>query len=150
MTHARAQVRAGLLPLITGLTTTGSSAFDSRGFELDEADFPFWVLYTLNEEAEQVAMGGKLRRELEVLVAGAVRELDGATAYAKLDTMLEELETALSASAVKAAVPGIRGWALDRVEITEAADEVDRLLLGVEVYYLCGYFTDDGAPGAFG
>lgn len=148
--HVRQQIRNGVVALLQGLPTTGSSVYDSRGFELEQQDFPFWTVYTANEESETVAMGGTLARVLQVELVGAVREEDGPTAYAKLDTMLEEAETALAETAVKAQVPGVQGFSLAAVELDEAQDQVDRLIVGVTVSFACEFFTADGAPGAFG
>lgn len=150
MTHARSQIRSAIIPLITGLTTTGSNVYDSRGYEVEQVSIPFWAVYTGSEEAEVADGSGALQREVEVICEGVVRELDGQAAHAKLDTMLEELETALSRNAVKSAVGGIKGWGLDSVEYLVELDDTDRLLAHVAVTFRCVYFTEDGAPGAFG
>ncbi len=148
--HVRKQIRDGVVALLQGLPTTGDNVFDSRGFEIEQEDFPFWSVYTATEEGEVAAMGGVLARVLQVELVGGVREADGPTAYAKMDAMLEEAETALSDAAMKSQVPGIQGFSLANVELIEAQDQYDRLIVGVEVSFACEYFTADGAPGAFG
>lgn len=149
MTHARQQIREGLVTLAGGLTSTGDRVYDSRAFELTQSVFPFWAVFTTEEEAERVDMSGKDQITLELVFMGCVRELNGLAAQQKLDLMIEELQTALSVAAVKAAIPGVRGWAYRGAEFELVTDDTDQLLGFVELTYSALYFVNDGAPGAF-
>lgn len=150
--HARRQIREASVTLATGLTTTGARVFDSRQFELEADDVPFWNVSTSDEpeDSQRSSMGpsGLLQRELTVLFVGVARELNGALLQQKLDLMAEELETAFTKSALAALLAGVRGLELVSTEHNFDIDETDQAIGSVELRWVITYFTADGAPSA--
>ena len=106
MTHARKTIRDNVVATVTGLTTTGSNVHPTRVFTLAQSDLPCLCIYTDEEESEVIGMNGQLRRALTVRVAAYARQI--ANVENQLDTIAEEVETAL----VESAVGGIRRFYL--------------------------------------
>jgi hypothetical protein len=98
MSHARQQIRAKFVALVTGLTTTGANVFPSRSFTLDEDSLPSLSVYTNDETIDKVAHtvnGALMQRGLEVVIEAHAKDSDGLADL--LDTIAAEVETVLAA-----------------------------------------------------
>jgi hypothetical protein len=105
--HVRQQIREAAATLLTGLTTTGARVFQSRVHVLADADLPGLVITTNEEQAEFGSIGfpALLNRQLNLQVralAKANSNLDDT-----LDTMIKEVETALSANVAANTLGGL-------------------------------------------
>ncbi len=97
MTHVRQQIREQVATTCTGLSTTGSSVFQSRVYPLQDVNLPALLIYTTSEESEADVMGSSLvaDRALTVVVEAYVKattDLDDT-----VDTICSEVEIALGA-----------------------------------------------------
>ena len=95
--HVRKQIRDAVKTLITGLTTTTTSVFASRVYDLEESNLPALLLYT-NDEAsgpQTMSFPRSIERNLEVVVDAVAKA--NASLDDTLDTMVKEVETAIAA-----------------------------------------------------
>lgn len=94
MIHSRQFIREQAVTDLTGLTETGSNVFKSRVYPLKSASLPGLCVYTIEEDSEPQAMGGRSIRSLEfaidIHVQGKEGEIDDA-----LDAVAVEVEAAL-------------------------------------------------------
>lgn len=95
MSHARQQIREAVATLVTGLTTTGSSVFQSRFYRVQASELPALFIYSTDEsiERETIGTGPYLRRELSIRIEGMAKALDNLDDT--LDIIGEEVEDAL-------------------------------------------------------
>lgn len=139
MTHVRTTIRNDAVTAATGLATTGTNVYDSRVFPTDQAKLPCWLVYSGDEEIVRASTGGLYQRAMQLVFEGVARgtsDVDGT-----LDTMLEELETALTLSSLTGAKT------LDIAEIeTEFSDDGDAPYGRMAVSYVVTYHTNEGAP----
>jgi len=125
MAHAREQVRDAIVSTVTGLTTTGSSVYPNRQYDLTEAELPALRVYT--GDMEQVEDYSNIYEYLTWDMAVIIEA--HAQAKADLDEQLEdilgEVQTAIAADVQLAtALSPKKVWFtnLDEVEV-ERFDE---------------------------
>ena len=139
MTHVRQSIRDDAVAAITGLTTTGANAFATRIKPTEQAKLPCWIVYTNAEEIERVSMDGLQQRSMQLLFEGVASDLSDIDDT--LDTMLEELEEALTLTDL----PEAKTLDLSEIEI-EFSDEGDAPFGRISVLYVVTYHTNEGAP----
>jgi len=91
--HARQQIREAIATLVTGLSTTGATVYQSRVYPIDT--LPSLSVYSLNEEVEDTQQNGAQTRVLTVVIEGRVKAVSNYDDT--LDTIAEEVETAIMA-----------------------------------------------------
>ena len=137
--HVRNALRDAAVTACTGLTTTGTNVYSSRVFALPQAKLPCWMIYTNNEDIELATTSGLQRRVVDLVFEGVARAT--ANIDDTLDTMLEELETAVTLSDFTQA----KSLNLIGVEV-EFSDEGDAPFGSITATYQIEYFTNEGAP----
>jgi hypothetical protein len=144
--HVRAQIRAAVVTALTGLTTTADRVYEARIYPLDDSILPGLCIYTRSESAENDGSAGAfaLLRELPLVVeayAKASPTVDG-----ELDTIAEEVETALgSADKLGGLAKIFVGPVSSEIEVGDQDAERPSAVLRMEFRYL--YSTAQSAPG---
>jgi hypothetical protein len=136
--HARQAIREAAVTALTGLTTTGSRVYDTRIFPLSESALPCIAVYASEEVTDRGAMGGRLSRELDLVVRGYARGTSGVEDT--LDTIAEEVETALTS------IAGAKDVVI-RDSRMEYDGEGDMPIATIEMVFSVLYHTAVGAPG---
>lgn len=93
--HVRKQIRDALITTLTGLTTTETRVFPNRVHSMNSNALPGLIVYTVEEEVEEVAIGGILNRILDVAVEAYVATSENIDD--DLDLIAAEVETAIGA-----------------------------------------------------
>lgn len=143
MAHVRKQIRDYFLTQLTGLDTTGSNAFASRIYTLDNAKLPALIVYTNSESSNDTSFGFKKvqERRLEVVVEAYVRALT--TFDDDIDQICEEVEEAILDA------PQLGGLAiLTELQSTEAnySGEAEQPIATVRLSFEVTYRTEVGTP----
>jgi hypothetical protein len=121
--HVRQQIREAVAALLTGLTTSGARVFQSRVHVLADADLPGLVITTNEEQAEFASIGSLalLNRQLNLQVRALAKA--NANLDDTLDTMIKEVEAALSANVTANTLGGLaKSIALSSIYIDMNAD----------------------------
>lgn len=96
--HARQSIRDQVVATLTGLTTTGARVYTSRVYNTRQEDLPCLLVYTLEDEvSESVTIGYPRIVDRDMLLAVEVRVQAVADFDDLVDTICEEVETALAA-----------------------------------------------------
>ncbi len=122
MTHPRKTVRASAITALTGLTTTGSNVFESQIYPLEDSNLPALLVYTRadafgaaeREYTSVTATWGGYARQITLVVEAHVKST--ATPDATIDTICEEVETALEAKSA---------WTSNVGQITYEGTEIE-------------------------
>lgn len=95
MAHVRKTIREYFGTQLTGLTTTGANAFESRIYPMQSAKLPAILIYTTTESSEEQAFSSKRvqNRLLSVEVQGFVRAISNFDDT--LDLIAKEVEVAI-------------------------------------------------------
>lgn len=95
MAHVRKTIREYFGTQLTGLTTTGANAFESRIYPMQSAKLPAILIYTTTESSEEQAFSSKRvqNRVLSVEVQGFVRAISNFDDT--LDLIAKEVEVAI-------------------------------------------------------
>ena len=95
MAHVRKTIREYFGTQLTGLTTTGANAFESRVYPMQSAKLPAILIYTTTESSEEQAFSSKRvqNRVLSVEVQGFVRAISNFDDT--LDLIAKEVEVAI-------------------------------------------------------
>jgi len=102
-THVRQQIRERAKSLLIGLPTTGANAFVGRTWPTPDEVLPCLMIYTLDEPALEIAMGGmgmgaRQMRSVALKIHGRHRLDDDEALLNALDAMALEVETVLLAA----------------------------------------------------
>lgn len=122
MTHPRKTVRASAITALTGLTTTGSNVFESQVYPLEDSNLPALLVYTKadtfgtgeREYTSVTATWGGYARQITLVVEAHVKS--ATTPDATIDTICEEVETALEAKSA---------WTANVGQITYEGTEIE-------------------------
>jgi hypothetical protein len=129
MAHARQQIREAVGTTITGLTTVGSSVFQSRVYPVkSSSDLPCYIVYTLKDSLDEPVMGDKRFRVLMVVVEAKVKTAQS-NFDDELDLICAEAEAAIFADSTL-------GGLVKNIELVETTIE-----LGDEAEYPVGVAT---------
>ncbi len=93
--HVRKQIRDYIAALLADLTTTETRVFTNRVHSMNQKSLPGLIVYTVEEEVEEVAIGGILNRVLDVAVEAYVAT--SGNIDDDLDRIAAEVETAIGA-----------------------------------------------------
>lgn len=140
--HARQQIRDAFVTALTGATAAGSTVFKTRIYKLQEGEYPALVIYTLSEDAEVDALGGKLLRTLRVAVDIAVKGASD-TLDDDLDDLAAEVEVAIEGNTALNAL--VLFQTLDATAITLSGEGNERAV-GMVLSFVVQYRTNPGAP----
>ena len=143
--HLRKQIRDAAAAALTGLATSGSRVYESRTFELQDANLQGLRIYTNNEvvEISALGVGRTLERDLDLVVECCSKKSTGLDD--ELDAMLKEVEVALAANQ---SVGGAKWVQLKGIEIEmvgEAEREVGVARMTFQVRYYAALGTPDTA-----
>lgn len=144
MTHARQQIRERVATVVTGLTTTAGRVYQSRIYNLEKTDLPCLLVYSRNEDSERdthTSTNG-LARNLSIVIEGyqkGASNLDDS-----LDTIAEEVETALGADPTLNALVKDQSIQASEIEYTGEGETPIGL---VRMTFEVNYRTTTTAPG---
>jgi len=95
MAHKRAQIKARIQTVLTGLSTTGSNVFQSRTYPIATSDLPGLLIYANSESVERLEIGiqNRQQRNLDLVIEAVAK---GSTAESTLDTITVEVEEAMA------------------------------------------------------
>ena len=135
MAHLRQSIRERIGTLVTGLSTTGSNVFQSRGYPVEDASLPCLLVYTTSEESEvtEIASPRPMTRFLNVIVQGVV----GATMPDDtLDDISKEVEVALAGDVTINSLANNSFLSSTTIEFTaEGAKPIGTVMLNYIVEY---------------
>jgi len=94
MAHKRAQIKARVQTVLTGLATTGNNVFLSRTYPIATTDLPGLLIYANSESIERLEIGiqNRQQRTLDLSIEAIAK---GNTAESTLDTITVEVEEAM-------------------------------------------------------
>ena len=95
MSHKRAQIKARIQTVLTGLATTGSNVFLSRTYPIATSDLPGLLIYANSESIERLEIGiqNRQQRTLDLSIEAVAK---GNTAESTLDQVTVEVEEAMA------------------------------------------------------
>ena len=95
MAHKRAQIKARIQTVLTGLATTGSNVFLSRTYPIATSDLPGLLIYANSESIERLEIGiqNRQQRTLDLSIEAVAK---GNTAESTLDQVTVEVEEAMA------------------------------------------------------
>jgi hypothetical protein len=138
-THARGAIRSAVVAALTGLTTTGAAVYATRIYPIDETALPCLLVSTDGETIDQVDT--VQIRDLTLTVKACV--MAAATMDASLDSILAEVETAMSSL-----VFGNGKKAIFQSISISYADTLAQPIGVATLTYSLPYYTAAGAPGS--
>ena len=96
MTHVRQQIRDRVASNVTGLSSTGTSVFASRVYNIAANELPALLVYAVNETTERDSFLGSngLNRNVDILVEGYATTSGNLSSV--LDTISAEVEAAIA------------------------------------------------------
>jgi hypothetical protein len=146
MTHPRQEIRAAAVAAVTGLTTTGSNVYTSQVYPMEDSNLPALRVYTRSdargaEGREYVTVGagwGGYARSVELVIEAVVKTT---TTYDNtLDTICEEVETALESKSAWTGVSGeVVGVHYQETQI-ELSDEAEVRQAMATIRYSVSYY----------
>lgn len=144
MAHVRKTIREYFGTQLTGLTTTGANAFESRVYPMQSAKLPAILIYTTSESSEEQAFSSKRvqNRTLSVEVEGFVRAISNFDDT--LDQIAEEVEEAILDD------PTLGGLAINtELESTTAnySGDGEQPVGTIRLTFEVQYRTETGQPG---
>lgn len=142
--HARQQLRDAIVTAVTGLALTGSRVYTARVYPAQDTELPHLEVNTVDEEADAVSIHGPAVVERIVSIEIAARARATSAVAATLDTMAEQVETALG-SAVSVSGKSI---ALTYQGATiQFSGEADQPIGAAVLRYQAVLYTAANAPG---
>ena len=95
MAHKRAQIKARIQTVLTGLATTGSNVFLSRTYPIATSDLPGLLIYANSESIQRLEIGiqNRQQRTLDLSIEAVAK---GNTAESTLDQVTVEVEEAMA------------------------------------------------------
>jgi hypothetical protein len=95
MAHKRAQIKARIQTVLTGLSTTGSNVFQSRTYPIATSDLPGLLIYANSESIQRLEIGiqNRQQRTLDLVIEAVAK---GNTAESTLDSITVEVEEAMA------------------------------------------------------
>jgi len=95
MSHKRAQIKARIQTVLTGLATTGSNVFLSRTYPIATSDLPGLLIYANSESIQRLEIGiqNRQQRTLDLSIEAIAK---GNSAESTLDQVTVEVEEAMA------------------------------------------------------
>ena len=141
MAHIRKSIRENIGTALTGLSTTGSSVFESRTFPLNFSHLPALLVYTKDEEISEYSLRNPRTqfRQLQVVIEAHIKGTSNIDDT--IDTIAEEVEDAMVSDITRG------GHAKDtRLQSTEIEFEEATSKVGLGRFtYVIDYATVENA-----
>jgi hypothetical protein len=147
MAHARKAIRDRVVTVVTGLSTTGSNVEIGRTNSVSTSDLPALYIYSGVEEVLRTTLTypSELTRHFNITIEAVVSDSNPQTAENTIDTILAEVETALSADNTLSA--NVKDFVLASVEVSRRGDQ-ERSVLVMAIEYVFEYMTAENDPTA--
>lgn len=140
MTHVRTIIRNAAIAALTGLVTSGSRVYPSRLLPLRDTDLPCLLITTNDEEIDGADVHAVLFERQLTLSVRCAAKVSGVLDDT-LDTMIAEVETAISAHVFVQA----KSVSLKSIRI-DMDDSMDKPVGIAELSYVVTYYTAAGSP----
>ena len=146
MAHPRKEILDAAVTALTGLTTTGSSVYRSQVYPLEDSNLPALRVYARGDQRgaegrEWITVGsdwGDYARTVELVVEAVVKAVSGFDTT--LDTICDEVETALEAKSAWTGVTGnVVGVHYEGTDIELSEDAEVRQAMAT-IRYRVGHF----------
>jgi len=141
MAHIRKTIRENIGTALTGLTTTGSSVFESRVFPLSFSNLPALLVYTLDDTITEMSLKSPRTqyRSMQVMIEGHVKGT--ANIDDLIDTISEEVEEAMVSDVTRGGNAKDTRLLSTEIEFEEATSKVGL----VRFTYVIDYVTVENA-----
>ena len=141
MAHIRKTIRENVGTALTGLSTTGSSVFQSRVFPLNFSNLPALLIYTMDDTITETSLKKPRTqyRTMSVIVEGHVKgtaDIDDT-----IDTISEEVEEAMVSDVTRGGNAKDTRLQTTEIEFEEATSKVGL----VRFTYVIDYVTVENA-----
>ena len=145
MTHVRQSLRSAVVAACTGLAATGSRVYTARVYAQPVSDLPALWINTPSEDAviDDLGLPGTVRRDVTVEVRGLAA---GSSMAATLDTIAEQVETAIGSSVTVGGVVVPMRYAGCIVDYS-FGDDAEQPVGSITLTFTATLFTAANAPG---
>jgi hypothetical protein len=140
--HVRSQIRRAAALALDADPQLKAEVYQSRVRNLDQAKLPAIFLYTVSETSEVIAMGGPMRRVVELQVVGAVKADDDLDR--KVDDLADHVERVIAGGALDGLAKFVELTSTD----VDLAGEGDNPIATITIIFEVEYRTARGVPGA--
>ena len=141
MAHIRKTIRENIGTALTGLSTTGTSVFESRTFPLNFSALPALLIYTKDEEVIEFSLKTPRTqfRQLQVIIEAHIKGTSNIDDT--IDTIAEEVEEAMVTDVSRGGHAKDTRLVSTEIEFEEATSKV-----GLAIFtYVIEYATVENA-----
>ena len=141
MAHIRKTIRENIGTALTGLSTTGSSVFESRTFPINFSALPALLIYTKDEEVIEFSLKTPRTqfRQLQVIIEAHIKGTSNIDDT--IDTIAEEVEEAMVTDVTRGGHAKDTRLVSTEIEFEEATSKV-----GLAIFtYVIEYATVENA-----
>ena len=141
MAHIRKTIRENIGTALTGLSTTGTSVFESRTFPLNFSALPALLIYTKDEEGTEFSLKTPRTqfRQLQVIIEAHIKGTSNIDDT--IDTIAEEVEEAMVTDVSRGGHAKDTRLVSTEIEFEEATSKV-----GLAIFtYVIEYATVENA-----
>ncbi len=141
MAHIRKTIRENIGTALTGLSTTGSSVFESRTFPINFSALPALLIYTKDEEVIEFSLKTPRTqfRQLQVIIEAHIKGTSNIDDT--IDTIAEEVEEAMVTDVSRGGHAKDTRLVSTEIEFEEATSKV-----GLAIFtYVIEYATVENA-----
>ena len=141
MAHIRKTIRENIGTALTGLSTTGSSVFESRTFPINFSTLPALLIYTKDEEVVEFSLKTPRTqfRQLQVIIEAHIKGTSNIDDT--IDTIAEEVEEAMVTDVTRGGHAKDTRLVSTEIEFEEATSKV-----GLAIFtYVIEYATVENA-----
>jgi|TARA_Y100000296_G_scaffold23981_1_gene28338 hypothetical protein len=141
MAHIRKTIRENIGTALTGLSTTGSSVFESRTFPINFSTLPALLIYTKDEEVVEFSLKTPRTqfRQLQVIIEAHIKGTSNIDDT--IDTIAEEVEEAMVTDVSRGGHAKDTRLVSTEIEFEEATSKV-----GLAIFtYVIEYATVENA-----
>jgi|DEB0MinimDraft_10_1074344.scaffolds.fasta_scaffold180643_2 hypothetical protein len=142
MAHIRKTIRENIVTTLTGLSTTGSSVYETRIFPINYAKLPALMVYTQDDNVVEYTITSSSRtqhRQLTCIIEGHIKAT--ANIDDTIDTISEEVEEAMSTDRTRGGNAKDTRLQTTEIEFEEATQKVGL----VRFTYIVDYVTIENA-----
>ena len=141
MAHIRKTIRENIGTALTGLSTTGTSVFESRTFPINFSALPALLIYTKDEEVVEFSLKTPRTqfRQLQVIIEAHIKGTSNIDDT--IDTIAEEVEEAMVTDVTRGGHAKDTRLVSTEIEFEEATSKV-----GLAIFtYVIEYATVENA-----
>jgi|TARA_R100001530_G_scaffold25972_2_gene20929 hypothetical protein len=141
MAHIRKTIRENIGTALTGLSTTGTSVFESRTFPINFSALPALLIYTKDEEVIEFSLKTPRTqfRQLQVIIEAHIKGTSNIDDT--IDTIAEEVEEAMVTDVTRGGHAKDTRLVSTEIEFEEATSKV-----GLAIFtYVIEYATVENA-----